>query len=144
MPPPQKKILSKMEIVLVATKNSLRLQQDQINMAVLFWFLVKNDACVPCCEVEYTGHWQVRFYKVPEQHGHVKLDTLYLELLAYMVSAPSNLETTRLTSPVKKRGKYENYGGIKTNVVNSNGKNVVFEYFRNQLVKNAEKKKCFF
>ena len=42
-----------------------RVQPDQLNMAVLFWYLVKNDA------------GQVRFYKLLELHGHVYLVTLY-------------------------------------------------------------------
>ena len=45
------------------------LQPDQINMAVFFWHLVKSDASVRYFIVAYTG--QVRFYKVPEKHGHV-------------------------------------------------------------------------
>ena len=44
-------------------------------MAVLFWYLVKSDACVRCCTVAYTG--QVTFYKKPDTHGHVQLVTLY-------------------------------------------------------------------
>ena len=45
------------------------LQSDQINMAVLFWYLVKSDASVRYCTVAVTG--QVTFYKVPEQNGQV-------------------------------------------------------------------------
>ena len=40
-------------------------QGDQLNMAVLFWYLVKCDSSsVGYCTSE-------TFYKVPEQHGHV-------------------------------------------------------------------------
>ena len=42
---------------------------DQINMAVLFWYLVKRDAVFVSCSVAYTG--QVTFFKVTETHGHV-------------------------------------------------------------------------
>ena len=50
-------------------------QGDQFNMAFLFWYLVKSDASVRYSTVAYTG--QVTFYKVPEQHGHAYLATLY-------------------------------------------------------------------
>ena len=40
---------------------------DQINLSVFFWYLVKNDLT----------NIQCTFYKVPEQHGHGYLVTLY-------------------------------------------------------------------
>ena len=40
-------------------------------MAVLFWYFVKSDASVTLLST---------FYKVPEQHDHVKLVTLYSKL----------------------------------------------------------------
>ena len=46
-----------------------QLQPDQINMFVLFWYLVKSDASVRYCTVAYTG--QVTFKGVPEQCDHV-------------------------------------------------------------------------
>ena len=65
----------------------LSLQPDQINMAVLFWYLVKSDASVRFHTLTCTG--QVTFYKVPEKHGHVQC-TLYLfhkysSLLTFLV-----------------------------------------------------------
>ena len=45
----------------------------QINMAVLFWYLVKSDSSVRYyvySTVPYTE--QVTYNKVPEQYGHVK------------------------------------------------------------------------
>ena len=47
-----------------------QLQPDQINMAVLFWYLGKSDASVQYSGAEtYTG--QVTFKKVPETHAYV-------------------------------------------------------------------------
>ena len=40
-------------------------QPDQINMAVLFWYIEKSDARVRYCT-------EVMFYKVLKQQGHVK------------------------------------------------------------------------
>ena len=37
-----------------------KVQGEELNLAVLFWFLVKSDAIS-----------DVKFYKVPETHGHV-------------------------------------------------------------------------
>ena len=46
------------------------IQPDQINMAVLFWYLVESDlSSVGYCTEAYTR--QVTVYKVPEKHGHV-------------------------------------------------------------------------
>ena len=45
------------------------IQPDQINMAVLFWYLVESDASVRYLTVVDTG--QVTFYRVLEIHGHV-------------------------------------------------------------------------
>ena len=45
------------------------IQPDQINIVVLFWYLVKSNASVRYCTVAYTG--QVTDNKVPEPHGHV-------------------------------------------------------------------------
>ena len=56
-------------------QDKIIIQLYQINMAVLFWWLVKSDARVRYCTVAYTG--QVMLYKVPEQHGRVYLVTLY-------------------------------------------------------------------
>ena len=41
----------------------------QLNMAVLFWYLVKVTCPVYDTAHVYAG--QVTFYKVPETHGHV-------------------------------------------------------------------------
>ena len=44
-------------------------QGDQLNMVVLFRYLVKCDpSSVHYCTVTYSS---VTFYKVPEKHGHV-------------------------------------------------------------------------
>ena len=44
-------------------------QGDQLNMAALFWDLVKHDSSsVDYCTAAYTS---VTFYKVPEKHGLV-------------------------------------------------------------------------
>ena len=59
-------------------------QGDQINMAVLFWYLVKSDARVRYYTVAYNG--QVTFYKVlvPEEHGHVENLKIFKILLKYL------------------------------------------------------------
>ena len=55
--------------LLGSTQKVIRLQPDQINMAVLFWYLVQSDDWVCCGTVApYTG--QVKFYKIPETHDH--------------------------------------------------------------------------
>ena len=57
--------------------DKLVLQPDQINMAVLFRYLVKVMLVyntVHKCAVAYTG--QVTFFKETEKHGHVCLDGL--------------------------------------------------------------------
>ena len=46
----------------------LTMQEDQLNMVVLFWYLVKSYLS---SEHMYTLNIQVTFYKVPEKHGHV-------------------------------------------------------------------------
>ena len=45
----------------------LQVQDDQLNMAVCFWFLVKSDLSSV-----------ITFYKVPEKQGNVYLVGLYL------------------------------------------------------------------
>ena len=45
-------------------------------MVVLVWYLVQSDTSVCYFALAYTG--RVTFYKVPEQHGHVNLVTLYV------------------------------------------------------------------
>ena len=52
-------------------------------MAVLFWHLEKITCPVNANLQLYTG--QVTFNKVSETHGHVKLVTLYLQLVCYIV-----------------------------------------------------------
>ena len=42
---------------------------DQINMAVLFWYLEKVTLVHSTLRQPYTG--QVTLYKVPDTHGHV-------------------------------------------------------------------------
>ena len=60
------------------------LQGDQINMSVFFWYDVKSELStvqgsiyIHSFRVAYTGQWTSHFYKVPEQHSHVYLVTLY-------------------------------------------------------------------
>ena len=48
------------------------IQPDRINMALLFWLLVKSDTIVLAtvhCTVAYTE--QVTSYKAPKTHGNV-------------------------------------------------------------------------
>ena len=55
-----------------------KVQPDQINMAVLFWYLLKSElssVLVHYCTM-HTG--PVTYYKVAEQHKHVWMATLYL------------------------------------------------------------------
>ena len=52
------------------------IQPDQINMAVLFRYLLKSETNFRYCVITFTE--QVAFSKVPETHGHVKLVTLYI------------------------------------------------------------------
>ena len=59
-----------LEIALTkATVELLKVQGDQINMAVLFWYLVKSNASVRYCTSSDAG--QVTLSRVPEQHGRV-------------------------------------------------------------------------
>ena len=46
-------------------------------MALLFLYLVKSDAIVST--LYSSAYWNSHFYKVPEQHSHVNLVTLYLK-----------------------------------------------------------------
>ena len=49
-----------------------KVRPDQINMAVLFWYLVKSDAIVfATYSIHYTYTGQVTFNKVSDAHGHV-------------------------------------------------------------------------
>ena len=52
------------------------IQPDQINMAVLFRYLLKSETSFRYYVITFTE--QVTFSKVPEKHGHVKLVTLYI------------------------------------------------------------------
>ena len=52
---------------IVNRNNPSILQGDQLNMAVFFWYIEKNDLYATVHV--YTG--QVTFYKLPEKHGHV-------------------------------------------------------------------------
>ena len=52
------------------------IQGDQLYIAVCFWYLVKSHFPVFAFTVSYTE--QIIFYKVPEQHSHVYLATLYV------------------------------------------------------------------
>ena len=45
------------------------IQGEQLNISMLFWYLVKSDVIVRYCTVAYTG--RVIFYKLPDQSGHV-------------------------------------------------------------------------
>ena len=69
------------------------LQSDQLNIAVLFWYLVKRDlSSVRYCTEAYTI---ITFYKASEQHCHV-----YLAIIA-LTKFPLFLESCWLISPVK-------------------------------------------
>ena len=45
-----------------------KIQGDQLNIAVFFWYLEKETCLEPTRTVAYTG--QVTFYKVLEKHSH--------------------------------------------------------------------------
>ena len=53
----------------VKRKQPKHIQPDRINMAVLFWFLVKSDDSVRYCAVYV--HLTSHVLQVPETHGHV-------------------------------------------------------------------------
>ena len=62
----------------VISKSYLRLRVFEIYRSYLNLGVVKSDSSVRYCTSAYTG--QVTFYKVLEQHGHVQLVTLQINM----------------------------------------------------------------
>ena len=72
-----------------------KVQNDQLYMTVLFWYLVKRDLS----SVRYCKSYkhQYHFYKVPEQHDHVYLVRLYLPLSSLFSSDKIKVITASCT-----------------------------------------------
>ena len=63
--------------------------KNVLNMAVLFWYLVKIDASVRYCTVAYT--WQCPFYKVPcttNSISHMNVTIIFDILYYYIIAGP--------------------------------------------------------